>query len=380
MDVDADAATIETTAEDGRIVVTAHGDWTIQAAGELDARLLAIPVDGAGSVHFDLSGVTAMDTAGAWLIFRTARDFEETGVDTEVSGLAETYQPLLDVVAAAAEGAGDRVSVFGNYWVACLERIGRATVEAGDQAKALLNFFGLTLVTFFALIRYPRRLRPVSFVNQIEQTGLNAVPIICLLSFLVGVVIAFVGADQLRRFGAEVFTINLLGVMTLREIGSLITAILVAGRSGSAFTAQIGTMQVNEEIDALRTIGLDPVEILVLPRIAGLLVTMPLLVFLAEVSGLLGGALMTTIVLDFTFTQFIHQLQSVVTLNHFLVGMAKAPVFAYIIAIVGCHQGMQVSGSAESVGRMTTKSVVTSIFLIIVANAIFSTVFSILKI
>jgi phospholipid/cholesterol/gamma-HCH transport system permease protein len=341
---------------------------------------MAVSAGGAGSVHFDLSGVTAMDTAGAWLIFRTARAFEKTGVDTELSGLSETYRPLLDVVAAAADRAGDRVSVFGNYWVACLERVGRATVEAWDQAAVLLNFLGLTIVTFTSLIRYPRRLRPVSFVNQIEQTGLNAVPIICLLSFLVGIVIAFVGADQLRRFGAEVFTINLLGVMMLREIGTLLTAILVAGRSGSAFTAQLGTMQVNEEVDALRTIGLDPVEVLVLPRIAGMLVTMPILVFLAEVSGLLGGALMTTIVLDFTFTQFIHQLQSVVTLSHFFVGMIKAPVFAFIVAIVGCHQGLQVSGSAESVGRMTTKSVVTAIFLIIVANAIFSTVFSILKI
>jgi phospholipid/cholesterol/gamma-HCH transport system permease protein len=378
--MDADAAGVETTAEDGRIVVTAYGDWTIRKAGALDARLMAVSAAGAGSVHFDLSGVTAMDTAGAWLIFRTARAFEKTGVDTELSGLSETYRPLLDVVAAAADRAGDRVSVFGNYWVACLERVGRATVEAWDQAAVLLNFLGLTIVTFMSLIRYPRRLRPVSFVNQIEQTGLNAVPIICLLSFLVGIVIAFVGADQLRRFGAEVFTINLLGVMMLREIGTLLTAILVAGRSGSAFTAQLGTMQVNEEVDALRTIGLDPVEVLVLPRIAGMLVTMPILVFLAEVSGLLGGALMTTIVLDFTFTQFIHQLQSVVTLSHFFVGMIKAPVFAFIVAIVGCHQGLQVSGSAESVGRMTTKSVVTAIFLIIVANAIFSTVFSILKI
>lgn len=378
--MDAEVAGLETTAQDGRIVVTAYGDWTIQAAGGLDARLLAIPADGAGSVRFDLSGITAMDTAGAWLIFRTAQAFEKTGVDTEVSGLTETYRPLLDVVAAAADRAGDRVSVFRNYWLVMLERVGRATVETWKQATVLLNFFGLTIVTFVVLIRYPRRLRPVSFVNQIEQTGLNAVPIIALLSFLVGVVIAFVGADQLRRFGAEVFTINLLGVMTLREIGALLTAILVAGRSGSAFTAQIGTMQVNEEVDALRTIGLDPVEVLVLPRIAGLLVAMPILVFLGEVAGLLGGALMTTIVLDFTFTQFMHQLQSVVTLNHFFVGMIKAPVFAYIIAIVGCHQGLQVAGSAESVGRMTTKSVVTSIFLIIVANAIFSTVFSILKI
>jgi len=378
--MDADVAGLEIARHDGRIVVIAFGEWTIRAAAILDTRLRCIALEGASAARIDLSRVAIMDTAGAWLVFRTARTLEQAGLATEVSGLADTYQPLLDVVAAAAGQAGDRVSVERNYWIAMVERVGRATIETWRQATVLLNFYGLTLVTFLSLLRHPRRLRPVSFVNQIEQTGLNAVPIICLLSFLVGIVIAFVGADQLRRFGAEVFTINLLGVMTLREIGALLTAILVAGRSGSAFTAQIGTMQVNEEVDALRTIGLNPVEILVLPRITGMLVSMPILVFLAEISGLLGGALMTTIVLDFTFTQFMHQLQSVITLDHFFVGMVKAPVFAYIIAIVGCHQGLQVSGSAESVGRMTTKSVVTSIFLVIVANAIFSTVFSILKI
>lgn len=378
--MDAEGAGLEVTIRDGHVMVSAHGDWTIRAAGALDERLRALAAERAQSVRFDLSGVTALDTAGAWLLHRTARAFENTGAGTEVSGLAETYRPMMDVVAAAAERAGDRVSLLRNYWIVMLERVGQATVEAWRQAAALLNFYGLTIVIFVTLIRYPRRLRLVSLVNQMEQAGLNAVPIIALLSFLVGIVIAFVGADQLRRFGAEVFTINLLGVMTLREIGALLTAILVAGRSGSAFTAQIGTMQVNEEVDALRTIGLDPVEILVLPRIVGLLLAMPILVFIGEVSGLLGGALMTTIVLDFTFTQFMQQLHSVVTLDHFFVGMIKAPVFAYIIALVGCHQGLQVKGSAESVGRMTTKSVVTSIFLIIVANAIFSTVFSILKI
>jgi len=378
--MDAEVAGLDATVRDGQIVVTARGEWTIRAAAALDGRLQALAAEGAQSVRFDLSGVTALDTAGAWLLYRTAQAFERMGAATELSGLAEAYRPMLDVVATASGCAGDRVSLLRNYWVVMLERVGRATVEAWRQAAVLLNFYGLTIVTFVSLIRDPRRLRLVSFVNQMEQAGLNAVPIIALLSFLVGIVIAFVGADQLRRFGAEVFTINLLGVMTLREIGALLTAILVAGRSGSAFTAQIGTMQVNEEVDALRTIGLDPIEILVLPRIIGLLVAMPILVFIGEVSGLLGGALMTTIVLDFTFTQFMQQLHSVVTLDHFFVGMIKTPVFAYIIALVGCHQGLQVRGSAESVGQMTTKSVVTSIFLIIVANAIFSTVFSILKI
>ena len=233
---------------------------------------------------------------------------------------------------------------------------------------------------FGALVRRPGRLRFTALVNQVELTGLNAIPIVCLLSFLVGIVIAFVGADQLRRFGAEIFTVNLLGVIMLREIGVLMTAIMVAGRSGSAYTAQIGTMQVNEEIDALRTLGLDPMDVMVLPRVGGLLISLPILAFLAEIAGLLGGAMMATMVLDVTFTQFIRQLESVVTLNHFAVGMVKAPVFAYIIAIVGCYEGLRVGGSAESVGRMTTKSVVTSIFLVIIADAIFSVIFSTMRI
>ncbi|MCG8548114.1 MAG: ABC transporter permease, partial [Alphaproteobacteria bacterium] len=181
-------------------------------------------------------------------------------------------------------------------------------------------------------------------------------------------------------FGAEIFTVNLLGVIMLREIGVLIAAILVAGRSGSAFTAQIGTMQVNEEVDALRTIGLNPIEVLVLPRINGLLISLPILAFLSDIAGLVGGALMASMVLDVTFGQFLRQLETVLTLSHFFVGMVKAPVFAYIIAIVGCYEGLRVSGSAESVGRMTTKSVVTSIFLVIIANAIFSVIFSTLRI
>jgi phospholipid/cholesterol/gamma-HCH transport system permease protein len=261
-----------------------------------------------------------------------------------------------------------------------VERVGRATFEFFSEAKALLAFYGMTVIAYFAILRRPRSLRLVSLVNQIEQSGLNAIPIVCLLSFLIGIVIAYVGADQLRRFGAEIFTVNLLGVIMLREIGVLLAAIMIAGRSGSAFTAQIGTMQVNEEVDAMRTLGLDPMHVLVLPRINGLLVSLPILSFLSDIAGLLGGAVMATAVLDVTFVQFMQQLQSVVTLSHFFVGMGKAPVFAFIIAIVGCYEGLRVSGSAESVGRMTTKSVVTSIFLVIIADAIFSIIFSTLRI
>ena len=310
------------------------------------------------------------------MLHRTVNDLQERGITTELRGVDQSYTPLLRVVETAEKATEQPRRFIPNYWVAMVERVGRATIEFGIEAKALLSFYGMTIFAYLAIIRRPRSLRMVSLVNQIEQSGLNAIPIVCLLSFLIGIVIAYVGADQLRRFGAEIFTVNLLGVIMMREIGVLLAAIMIAGRSGSAFTAQIGTMQVNEEIDAMRTLGLDPMDVLVLPRINGLLISLPILAFLSDFAGLLGGAMMATLVLDVTFVQFIQQLKSVLTVGHFFVGMVKAPVFAFIIAIVGCYEGLRVTGSAESVGRMTTKSVVTSIFLVIIADAIFSIIFS----
>jgi phospholipid/cholesterol/gamma-HCH transport system permease protein len=370
------AAWLRTSAENGRLILTAGGSWTVRQAAAIDRTLDGVAADGARSAVFDLSQVTAFDTAGAWLVRRAVHDLQGRGVVTEVSGLADSYAPLLRVVEAAAEQAMEQPSVLRNYWRAMVEGVGKATVEIGSEGRALLAFYGMTIIAYFQLLLRRRSWRIVSLVNQVEQSGLNAVPIVCLLSFLIGIVIAYVGADQLRQFGAEIFTVNLLGVIMLREIGVLLTAIMIAGRSGSAFTAQIGTMQVNEEVDAMRTLGLDPMEVLVLPRINGLLISLPILAFLSDVAGLLGGAVMATAVLDVTFPQFIQQLHTVITTNHFFVGMVKAPVFAFIIAIVGCYEGLRVSGSAESVGRLTTRSVVTSIFLVIIADAIFSIIFS----
>ncbi|MDA0655877.1 MAG: ABC transporter permease [Proteobacteria bacterium] len=368
--------------EEQRNVLTlrACGVWTVRHVADLDALLKKIDVRSRKSLNVDLSVMEELDTAGAWLIHRLVGDLTAQGVTANIVGMSAVHEPLLRLVESVD---GSRVlpdSGPKNSVLVLLERIGRTTYDVGNEAKALINFFGLTVVTFFACLRNPRRLRIVSLVNQIEQTGLNAVPIVCLLSFLIGVVLAFQGADQLRRFGAEIFTVNLLALSVLREIGVLMTAIMLAGRSGSAFTAQIGTMQVNEEVDALRTLGLDPIEVLVLPRINALVISLPILTFLADVMGILGGALMAVAVLDLTFGQFLRQLEEAITVTHFLVGMVKAPVFAFIIAIVGCYEGLRVSGSAESVGRMTTKSVVESIFLVIIADALFSILFSALEI
>jgi phospholipid/cholesterol/gamma-HCH transport system permease protein len=226
----------------------------------------------------------------------------------------------------------------------------------------------------------PWRIHMKATVKHIETIGLNSLPIVGLLNFLIGVVVAFMGAVQLKKFGAEIFTVNLVGIAILRELGVLITAILIAGRSGSAFTAQIGTMKVNQEIDAMRTIGLNPVEVLVLPRILAMIVVMPLLTFYADIMGICGGAVMSMAALDISLESFIRQLQSAIDLKTFMIGILKAPVCAYIIALVGCFEGMQVSGSAESVGTRTTMSVVEAIFLVIVFDAIVAITLSYLDI
>ncbi|HLB81145.1 MAG TPA: ABC transporter permease, partial [Dongiaceae bacterium] len=260
--------------------------------------------------------------------------------------------------------------------VDAVARLGEQVVGALRQGRDLLGFFGAVVVTGLRVLRHPGRIRFVPFVSHLEQAGLNALPIVGLLAFLIGVVVAYQGVDQLRRFGAQIFTVNLLGISVLREMGILITAILVAGRSGSAYTAQIGTMQVNEEVDAMRTLGLDPIEVLVLPRILALIVALPLLTFFADIMAIFGGGVMSVMLIDLTVPRFLRQLQEAVGLWTFWVGIIKAPVFAFLIGMVGCFEGLRVRGSAESVGRLTTQSVVESIFLVIVFDALFSILFS----
>jgi phospholipid/cholesterol/gamma-HCH transport system permease protein len=264
-----------------------------------------------------------------------------------------------------------------------LERVGRGTFHVLDQGYGMLGFLGrITVEASEAIIRPDRELPWPAFINQIEETGVTALPILGLLSFLLGVVLAYQGADQLRRFGAEIFTVNLVGISILREVGCLITAIIVAGRSGSAFTAQIGTMKLNQEIDAMEAIGLNTVEILVLPRLLGLVFSMPFLTLYANLMGLIGGAVMCYFDLGLTIPAYMRQLHDAILYNSwtFWLGLIKAPVFAFLIALVGCFEGLRVEGNAGSVGRLTTRSVVESIFLVIVFDAGFSILFSLLGI
>ncbi|HJS31552.1 MAG TPA: ABC transporter permease, partial [Alphaproteobacteria bacterium] len=261
-----------------------------------------------------------------------------------------------------------------------VERVGQATINVLGRARDLVSFFGLTAIVFMRAAIRPRRLRFISLLSHLERVGLNALPIVGLLSFLIGVVLAYQGADQLRQFGAEIYTVNLLGVSVLREIGILMTAILVAGRSGSAFTAEIGMMKVNEEVAAMQTIGVDPMEVLVLPRVLATVIALPLLCFYANMMSLLGGAIMSYFALGISVEQFLVRLKDAITVSTLWVGMVKAPFFAFLIGMVGCYEGLKVEGSAESVGRLTTKAVVEAIFLVIVADAGFSILFSYLGI
>ena len=372
-------ASIEARQADGELRIVCRGDWTIGAFAALNATIAAIRPTGTRRVRFDLSGVEAIDSAGGWLISRTQGALKAAGMDVAIEGAGPAQTALLEKVLAVGVPP-PAMPHQHQHLLDLLASIGAALFTFFRQSRDLMAFFGAVTIGFFRLLVQPRRVRFTAFVAHVQQTGLSAMPIIGLISFLIGIVLAYQGADQLKRFGAQVFTVNLVGVSVLREMGILLTSIIVAGRTGSAFTAQIGTMQVNEEIDAMRTLGLDPLDVLVLPRVLGLMVALPLLAFYSDILALLGGGLAAVTLLGMTPAQFLTQLSHAVTLTHFLVGISKAPVFAALIAMVGCFEGMRVSGSAESVGRLTTQSVVESLFLVIVFDAAFSIMFSSLHI
>ena len=374
-------ATIVAAEEAGSLMLRAEGDWRVGSAAALDRDLGALDLPSGRAVTLDLAGVARLDTAGAWLLLRTERALAARGNRVALVNVRNSFAPLLAQLRAKGGIAPFAHPIPPHHtFVGFIARIGEITILVLHRAYAMLGFGGLVATKIAELLIHPGRLRATATTVQMERTGLDAMPIVGLLSFLIGVVVAYQGADQLRRFGAEIYAVNLLGVSILRELGVLLSAIIIAGRSGSAFTAQIGTMQVNQEIDALNTLGLDPVEVLVLPRVFGLVLTLPLLVFYADAMGMLGGALMTWAALGISIPAFLEQLRGAIGEWTLWVGIIKAPFFAAIIAMVGCYEGFNVTGSAESVGRLTTQSVVESIFLVIVADAAFSILFSILKI
>ncbi len=377
----ASPATIVAAQESGALILRAQGDWLVGTAAELDRRLHALDLPSDERVTLDLAEVERLDTTGAWLLLRTEHALADRGNSVALANVQPSFAPLIDQIRARGGAAPLPHPIPSHHTlVGFVARIGEVTIEILRRGYSILGFAGLVSITIATLFRRPGRLRMIATLVQMEKTGLDAIPIVGLLSFLIGVVMAYQGADQLRRFGAEIYTVNLLGISILRELGVLLSAIIIAGRSGSAFTAQIGTMQVNQEIDALRTLGLNPIEVLVLPRVFGLTLTLPLLVFYADAMGILGGGLMTWATLGIPAAPFLEQLRGAITNWTLWVGVIKAPFFAVIISMVGCYEGFNVTGSADSVGRLTTQSVVESIFLVIVVDAAFSILFSILKI
>ncbi len=353
--------------EEGGAVLVLCGPYLVSTIGAVDEDLRALegPID-----CVDLSQVSEIDTVGAWIACHVAGNH-----DARIEGASERAQRLLGAlrkVDAEQEIAPPRVPA----WERVPEALGGKMYNARRGVIGVVGFLGALISASFSLIRHPRRFRGLALVHQLELVGVSALPIIGLMSFLIGIVIAQQGAVQLAQFGAETLTVNLVGRITLRELGVLMTAIMVAGRSGSAFAAQIGTMRLTEEVDAMKTIGISPMEALVVPRILAAVLMMPLLGFYSAGVGIIGGAVVGDLMLGIPFWTFLARVQDVVPIYDLWVGLVKAPVFGLIVALAGCYHGMQVKGNSEEVGLRTTMAVVTGIFAVIVIDAFFAVFFT----
>lgn len=365
--------------ESGGVAHVALSGAARVGAAEALRRDLAAAAGSAGEVELDLAGLAALDTAGAWAIVELERQVTAAGGRLRIAGASGAQASLIDAVRENLH-APEAPEARPPGLIDRFEATGRAVWATGHGIASAMSFLGAVVAGLGRLVLHPGRLRLTSLVHHMEATGLQAIPIVFVMSFLIGVVLAYQGAVQLRQFGAEVFVVELISISILRELGILLTAIIVAGRTGAAFTAAIGSMKMREEVDALRTLGLDPIEVLVVPRVLALVLVLPVLGVIANLAGILGGALMSWIELGVSPGLFRTRLATEVGVWNYGVGMIKAPFFALIIAVVGCYQGMQVRGDAESLGRLTSKSVVVAIFTVIVVDALFSVFFSILEV
>ena len=355
------------SSEDGQCVLRFSGNLTILRVRKLSEQLKDLEAE---RIVVDLTEVGRMDTVGAWLVHKLERDR-----GARIVGATEDQQTLIDHVTQAdrpVKVRREREPPFRQF----LGELGLAAQTAAKTMVGLLGFFGALLISVANIIRHPRRFRYNAVVTRFDVVGVRALAIIGLMSFLVGIVIAQQGAVQLRQFGAEVFTINLIGRSSVKELGVLMTAIMVAGRSGSAFAAQLGSMKLNEEIDAMRTIGVSPMEALVFPRVLATVLLMPLLGFYAAMVSIIGGGIFVWLSLDIPPITFVQRIREVVPMTDLYQTLIKAPVFGMIIAMAGCYQGLQVEGNAEEVGLRTTTAVVQGIFLVIVLDAFFAVFFT----
>ncbi len=349
------------------------GDWTIDTLKEADQQVESILQSGSGFKKLDLSGLALLDTSGAWVIIRLLRGL---GLKmTQAEPISPDHKSLFDAVEETNKTQPQSTPQPG-FLISALSQTGEDVVEIYNDVKILAYLTGEIVLCLLRSVLNPRSLRITSIVHHMHQTGLKAVPIVALMSFLVGAIVAQQGAFQLRKFGAEPFVIDLVGILVLREVGILLTAILVAGRSGSAFTAEIGSMKMREEIDAMRVMGLNIIEVLIAPRVIALIIALPLLGLVANLAGLVGGGMLLWVYSDIAPTAYINWLREAVAINTFLVGVIKAPFMALIIALIACSEGLQVGGSAESLGRRTTAAVVKSIFLMVMVDGLFAIFFA----
>ena len=369
---------LQSSLADGRLSLVASGHWTARHASELDALVQGITRQPAGivnSVLIDFRNLQAFDTFGAWLLTRVTREYAARGWDCQVSGLSPEQTRLYDAVQRTAPAGYSDPKRRGRA-ARTLAAFTDGMSGLGSDVGGFLSMLGNFAATLLRIVRHPGRFRLTSTVHQLDRIGWGAVPIIALITFLIGGIIAQQGFFHFRKFGADAYVVDMVGILVLREIGVLIVAIMVAGRSGSAYTAELGSMRMREEIDALRTMGFDPVEVLVVPRVVALVVALPILAFLGSMAALYGGAVIASTYGGMSFDVFVVRLKEAVSITHFKVGMIKAPFMALVIGIVACSEGMKVRGSAESLGQHTTSSVVKSIFLVIVLDGLFAVFFA----
>jgi phospholipid/cholesterol/gamma-HCH transport system permease protein len=371
----ADALLIDTT-EGDTLRLAAAGAWT-----STNARPLELEIDAAARRHaavkqvaIDMGGVERLDTFGAWLLERLVRAFQSRGAATEIVGLKQDYRALIDELHQIKLEVPSQRRGIGV--TEALASVGRTMANVGDTLLGILNMLGAICVAFGRVIAHPRRFRFTSLVHQLDNVGWKGVPIILLITFLVGAIISQQGIFHFRKFGADIYVVDMIGILVLRELGVLIVCIMVAGRSGSAYTAELGSMKMREEVDALRTMGFDPVEVLVLPRILALIIGVPILTFLGSLAALYGGGLVAWLYGGIEPDIFLQRLKEAIDVKTFEVGMIKAPFMALVVGVVACVEGMKVKGSSESLGLQTTASVVESIFLVIVLDGFFAIFFA----
>jgi len=370
-------ACLTATIDGERLGLTATGAWTAERAAELEKAVdeTATRYQTARSIDIDLAKIERLDTFGAWLIERLNRAFVARGSTTRIIGLTDSDRGLIEEVRQVNRGTGN-ATVTENRILVGLDSLGRAVADIGTSLVLLAHMLGAMTSAVLATLAQPARLRLTSMVHHLERVGWRAVPIVLLSTFLIGAIIAQQGIFHFRTFGAEVYVVDMVGILVLREVGVLIVCVMVAGRSGSAYTAELGSMKMREEIDALRTMGLDPIEVLVLPRIVAIVIAVPLLTFLGSMAALYGAGLVCWLYGGMTPDIFLARLREAISVPTFAVGMIKAPFMALVIGLVACVEGFEVEGSASSLGLKTTSSVVKSIFLVIVLDGFFAMFFA----